>query len=193
MKPAAVLLLMSVAACAQVAVTKAVTAPTATPAANGSGGISRQTFDGMEKDFDTQLARIGGPDHVIDILGGTRGLYLQDYGVVFTAEISLIQTPTVNPWRKEIPKEMVLQVRQRKLENLPLLKTAMHNMVRSTAMTLLAAGNAMKILKPNAVVVLSVRLLYLPYENTTGLPALITMRADLAGAMKDDIKTEEQF
>jgi hypothetical protein len=155
-------------------------------------GIARQTFTELEKTFDSQLAATGGA-HPIDILGLTRGLYLADYGVVFTAEVSLVQTPGANPFGKGFSAEQKIEIRRLKLENLPLLRKVMREMVKNTAMTVGAAGVRMNILKPNAQIVLAVRLLYLPYEITTGLPGQIVMKADLQGALTDDIKTEEQF
>jgi hypothetical protein len=145
----------------------------------------------MEKSFDSQLAAIGGA-HPIDILGLTRGLYLEDYGVVFTAEVSLMVTPTINPFRKEISPELRAEVYRQKVENLPLLRKAMREMVKTTAATFGAAGLKMNILKPTSQVVLAVRLLYLPYEITNGLPGQIIMKADIKGAMADAIKVEEQ-
>jgi hypothetical protein len=172
--------------------TAAITTPVAVAPTQGHG-IARQTFTEMEKSFDGQLSGVGGA-HPLDILGLTRGLYLEDYGVIFTAEVSLIVTPGPNPFRKdEISPEQKAEIRRLKLENLPLLKKAMRDMVKTTAMTFGAAGAKMGILKPNAQVVLAVRLLYLPFENTVGLPGQIVMKADLKGALANDIKMEEQF
>jgi hypothetical protein len=192
MKALAILLLFALApAAAQNPRPAAITTPVAV-APTQRPGISRQTFAEMEKSFDGQLAATGGA-HPIDILGLTRGVYLEDYGVVFTAEVSLMITPTINPFRKEISPELRAEVHRQKLENLPLLRKAMREMVKTTAATFGAAGVKMNILKPTSQVVLSVRLSYLPYENTIGLPGQIIMKADLKGAMTDDIKTEEQF
>jgi len=168
----------------------AVTSPIAA-ASLDHPGIARQTFTEMEKNFDLKLGSTGGA-HPIDVLGLTRGVYLDDYGVVFTAEISLAQTPAPNPFRKEISAEQRTEIHRQKLENLPLLRKAMRDMVKTTAMTFGAAGVKMNILKPNSQVVLAVRLLYLPYEVTTGLPGQIIMKADLKGALNNDIKVEEQ-
>jgi hypothetical protein len=192
MRNSAILLLFAlVSASAQPPRPAAITTPIAVAPMERSG-IARQTFTELEKSFDSQLAATGGA-HPVDILGLTRGLYLDDYGVVFTAEVSLVQTPAPNPFRKEISPELRAEVRRQKLENLPLLRSAMREMVKTTAMTFGGAGVRMNILKPNAQVVLAVRLLYLPYENTIGLPGLIVMKADLKGALANDIKTEEQF
>jgi hypothetical protein len=154
-------------------------------------GISRQTFIDIEKQFDARLSSTGGA-HPVDILGLTRGLYLEDYGVVFTAEVSLVQTPAPNPFRKEITAEQKAEIHRLKVENLPLLRKTMREMVKTTAASMNAVGIRMGILRPNSQVVLAVRLLYLPYENTAGLPGLIVMKADLRGALTDDIKMEEQ-
>jgi hypothetical protein len=191
MRPLAILLLFALApAGAQPPRTAAITTPVAVAPTQRSG-ISRQTFAEMEKSFDSQLAATGGA-HPIDILGLTRGLYLQDYGVVFTAEVSLIVSPGIMPFRKEISPELRAEVYRQKVENLPLLRKAMRDMVKTTATTFGAAGVQMNILKPNSQIVLAVRLLYLPYEITNGLPGQIIMRADLKGALADDIKVEEQ-
>jgi hypothetical protein len=167
-----------------------------TPVAEAPGqraGISRQTFAELEKSFDGQLAATGGA-HPIDILGLTRGVYLEDYGVVFTAEVSLVQTPAPNPFRNGgITPELRAEVHRQKVENLPLLRKTMREMVKTTAMTFGAAGLKMNVLKPNSQVVLAVRISYLPYEITTGLPGQIVMKADLKGALADDIKVEEQL
>jgi hypothetical protein len=168
-----------------------VTTPVATAAVERPG-IARQTFTEMEKSFDSQLSATGGA-HPLDILGLTRGVYLEDYGVVFTSEVSLIQTPALSPFRKEITTEQRAEIHRQKLENLQLLRKVMREMVKNTALTFGAAGVKMNILKPNAQVVLAVRLLYLPYEYTTGLPGQIIMKADLKGAQANDIKVEEQF
>jgi hypothetical protein len=192
--PAIVLLLALSPASAQEPRTAAITKPVAA-APNQHPGISRQTFAEIEKSFDGQLASIGGA-HPIDILGLTRGLYLEDYGIVFTTEVSLVQTPAPNPFRPGgggVTPELKNEVHRQKLDNLPLLRKAMRDMVKTTAMTMGSAGVKMNILKPTSQVVLAVRISYLPYEITTGLPGQIVMKADLKGALADDIKVEEQL
>jgi hypothetical protein len=190
-RPAFLLLLTLAPVGAQSPRPAVVTTPVAT-AALERPGIARQTFTELEKSFDSQLSATGGA-HPIDILGLTRGVYLDDYGVVFTAEISLMQTPTTSPFRKEISTELRAEIHRQKLENLPLLRKVMREMVKNTALTFGAAGVKMNILKPTSQVVLAVRLLYLPYEYTNGLPGQIIMKADLKGAQANDIKVEEQF
>jgi len=145
----------------------------------------------LEKHFDGELARIGGTDP-IDLLGLTRGIYLNGYGAVFTAEVSLIVTPTVMPFRPVITDELKQQVHKRKIDHLPILEKAMRDMVRSTAITFTAAGEKVAVLPPGTQFVLAVRLLYLPWENTVGLPGQIIMKADLKSALAGNIQEEIQ-
>jgi hypothetical protein len=147
--------------------------------------IAPQTFTGIEKGFDNQLATVGGPNDPFDLLGATRGLYLDGFGAVFTTELSLIVTPHANPFRQQITKEEAALVHQRKLARLPLLKQAMAEMMRTSAVALVQIPDGQQI-------VLAVRLLYLPYEDTTGLPAQVLMSATRRGAMSGDVKTEDQ-
>lgn len=177
---------------AQTAKPAAVTTPVAAAPA-GSPKIARQTFIGLEKSFDDRLGKVGGPEHPAEVLGMTRGLYLEDYGVVFTAEVSLIVTPVPTPFRPVISPELRANVHKWKLDNLPALRQAMREMVKGTALTMNAAGVQLGVLKPTSQVVLAIRLLYIPYEDTINLPSLIIMKADLKGALADNIKVEEQF
>ena len=148
--------------------------------------IAPQTLKELERRFDTQLATLGGPNDPIDILGTTRGLYLDGYGAVFTTEISLIVTPRISPFHQEITKEEATRVHQRKLARLPLLKQAMVDMLKNSALTLIQIPDSQQI-------VLAVRLLYLPYEDTTGLPAQVLMSASRRDMLNNgQIKTEEQ-
>jgi hypothetical protein len=147
--------------------------------------IAPQTFKELERRFDTQLATTGGPNDPIDILGTTRGLYLDGYGAVFTTEVSLIVTPQVNPFHQQITKEEATRVHQRKVARLPALKQAMVDMMKNSALTLVQIPDSQK-------VVVAVRLLYLPYEDTTGLPAQVLMSASRREVLNGQIKTEDQ-
>jgi hypothetical protein len=162
---------------------------TAVPAAVPNGAkamkIAPQTFTELEQRLDNLLVKTGSPNDPIDLLGATRGLYLDGYGAVFTTELSLIITPTINPFRQQITKEEADRVHQRKLARLPLLKQAMAVMMKTSGMTLVQIPESQQI-------VLAVRLLYLPYEDTTGLPAQVMMSATRRDALNGDVKAEEQ-
>jgi hypothetical protein len=137
----------------------------------------------LEKRLDERLEMTGGNDPIY-ILGLTRGLYLQGYGAIFTAEASLINSPVQSPFR-QITKDDVVKVHQRKLEHLGLLKTALREQWISTA----AALNA---LPDTDQVVIAVRLRYLPYEDTSGLPGQIILRGPRKATVTGAIQTEEE-
>ncbi|HXB71510.1 MAG TPA: hypothetical protein VNY05_24960 [Candidatus Acidoferrales bacterium] len=147
--------------------------------------IAPQNLKELESRFDMQLASIGGPNDPIDILGTTRGLYLDGYGAVFTSEMSLIITPRINPFHQQMTKEEVAAVHRRKSARLPLLKQAMADMMKNSALALTQIPDSQQI-------VVAVRLLYLPYEDTTGLPAQVLMSASRRDILNGQIKTEEQ-
>lgn len=189
MRPAAVLLLAAMGcAAAQVAST---TARVETNVSNGAlaGGrpmrIALGTFADLEKRFDGKLSSLGGANDPTDLLGTTRGIYLEGYGAVFTAELSLINTPGINPFRPTISEQLKEQVHQRKAARVPLLKQAMKEMMKTAAMTLIQVPEGQQF-------VFAVRLDYLRWEDTMGLPGLIVMKADRKSALAGDVQMEEQ-
>ena len=185
MKSAAVLLVLSLApAWAQLprppaATPPVVAAPTEKPR------VSRQTLTDLEKHLNTSLASLGGANDPLDVLGAARGIYLDGYGVVFTAEASLIFTPTINPFHMEITEAEKVKVHQRKLDRLPMLKQLMREMWRDSAVALTAIPD-------NQQVVVAVRLLYLPWEDTRGLPGQIVVKGARRAALTGAVQTEEQ-
>ena len=191
MKPSAFLLvlavpLVSAPAMAQISIPKSAAPAVSSPS---TARIGPRSFEVLEKNFDDGLKAAGGNDP-IELLGGTRGLYLDGYGVVFTTEISLIFTPSINPFHQQVTPQEAANVHKRKLAHLPLLKQAMEQMM-------LASASGLDSLPVNQQIVLAVRLLYLPWEDTTGLPAQILMRADRGAllnkaAVDGGIHTDEQ-
>jgi hypothetical protein len=197
MKSAAILLVLSLApAWAQLprpqaaapAVASAA-APAAAPHASVTptekSRVPRQALSDLERRLDTKLASLGGANDPIDLLGAARGIYLDGYGVVLTAEASLIITPGLSPFHQEITQPEKEKVHQRKLDRLPMLKQVMRDMWRDSATGLTAIPD-------NQQVVIAVRLLYLPWEDTRGLPGEIVMKGDRRAAVTGAVQMEEQ-
>lgn len=138
---------------------------------NGPHGVMRDA----EKRLDATLATIGSPEPVY-ILGLTRGLYLQGYGAVFTAELDLVQTTAPTPFNPVFTKEYMAKVHRQKVANLPLLKKAMQGMWQDAAATLNSIPDTEQ-------VVLSIRMLYRPWEDTTGLPSQILLKGSRKGGL----------
>jgi hypothetical protein len=146
--------------------------------------IAPSTFSTLEKSFDTRLEKSSADPMVI--LGSTRGLYIEGYGAVFTTEIDLIQTPNMMLFRSTpMSPEEVARVHDRKSKNIAALKAAMTEMMK-------AAGRTLLQIPPDQKVIVAVRFLYLPWENTAGLPAQLVMSATRTGAVEGAIKVDEQ-
>jgi hypothetical protein len=190
MKPAGLFLIAAAMACsgAQIAGTAVRVAPGVS--SNQAVGarpmrIALGTFAELEKRFDGKLSSLGGANDPLDLLGTTRGVYLDGYGAVFTAELSLIITPSTNPFRQTISEELKAQVHQKKVARVPLLKQAMKEMMKTAALTLIQVPDGQQF-------VFAVRLDYLKWEDTMGLPGLILIRADRKSALAGDFQMEEQ-
>ena len=144
--------------------------------------IPQLMLTNLEKTFDFRLQAMDAKDP-IDILGGTRGLYVEGFGTVFTSEISLIVTPGFFPMSPQFTDQQKVAVRKRKLAHLPQLEDVMKELVNTAARTQVTLPDDQK-------VIYAVRLDYLSYEDTTGLPAQIVMSADKKSATQGDIKTK---
>lgn len=175
---AAILILASTALLAQTVKTRPAIAAAPIPLTR----IPQGMLATLEHSFDGRLVALN-PAQPIDMLGGTRGLYLPGYGTVLTTEVSLIVTPGISPFRPKYTDQDRAVIRQQKLAQLPKLQALMKDLVKVTALTLVPMPDDQK-------VVYAVRLRYLPEEDTTGLPSQIVVSADKKAAQMGDIKTE---
>jgi hypothetical protein len=139
-----------------------------TPGTVTAAGSVRESITAVEKRLDSKLDQVGGKDRVY-ILGLTRGLYLEGYGAVFTSELDLIESPRPNPFRQQIGPQEAAGVRQRKLQNLAALRKSLRDLWAD------AAGLLGSIPDTDQVVV-AVRLLYQPWEDTSGMPSQIVVK-----------------
>jgi hypothetical protein len=147
--------------------------------------IPLSSFVALERTFDSKLAAMGAGGEPIDLLGATRGIYLEGYGVVFTTEMGLVVTPTVNPFNPTITDATKARVHSAKVSRLAALKKSI------TEMAINVATNMGQV-PDNQQVVVAVRLAYASWETTSGLPGLIVAKADRRSAMAGQIKLEEQ-
>ena len=160
-------------------------APAATVTPTEKPRIPRQTMADVERHLDTKLSSLGNVNDPVDLLGDARGIYLDGYGAVFTVEASLIITPGLNPFHTVMTEPEKAKVRQRKLDRLPMLRQVMRDIWRDSA-------TALTSIPDNQQVVVAVRLLYLPWEDTRGLPGEIVMKGDRAAALTGAAQMEEQ-
>jgi hypothetical protein len=146
----------------------------------------RQAIANVELLLNTRLGVLGTANDPVDMLGYMRGLYLSNYGAVFTSEIGLIVTPTIMPFRPTITKELHDQVHQKKVARLPALRSAMVEMIKQAARELSQMPDSQQI-------VVAVRLQYMSWEDRTGLPGQLVVSASRKDALAGIVQsTDEQ-
>jgi hypothetical protein len=123
-----------------------------------------------ERMLDRRLAGMFGVDDPFAVQGVPRGVYLEGWGPVFTAEVNLLQVAGLSPFRPEIKKEEIARVHQKKSERVSVLRERMRGILVDTAAMLDPVPETDR-------VTLGVTLFYMHWENTSGLPAQIVMSA----------------
>lgn len=104
------------------------------------------------------------------MLGATRGIYLDGYGAVFTAEVNLVTGPTMMPMRAEVTKEEKDRHRQKKIERLPQLK-------RMLRQALVESAASLDTVPPDEQIVIAVFLTRYSWEDVSGLPVQLILQA----------------
>lgn len=151
----------------------------------GQSALDRNALVNAERACNKRLETMFDDPYLV--LGLSRGVYLENYGVVLTAEMTLMNSAPISPFRPQVTDAEKTALRKKKLERLPVLRQAMKEMLVSTARSL-------EKLPVNEQVVLAITLLNRGFEDTTGLPAQIVMQGErrvlLAGQMSG-IKVRE--
>ena len=62
--------------------------------------VSRDALHAMEISFDKRI-QTPSVDDPFELLGNTRGVYLEGYGAVFTAEVNLLHSANVSPFQPD--------------------------------------------------------------------------------------------
>jgi hypothetical protein len=154
--------------------------------------ITRTALRNLERSTDTAFEEMLKEDRLY-ILGATRGVYLQGYGVVFTTEVELVASAAQNPFRPAYSKEEIAKLKEKKRVRISYLKENMPAMLVNFASTL-------KDVPPGENVALAVTIPYFRWEDAEGMPRQILMSAPrkaLVAAQKQSltkaIRTEEFY
>ncbi|HUS05918.1 MAG TPA: hypothetical protein VMZ52_06475, partial [Bryobacteraceae bacterium] len=107
-------------------------AATAAWGASAPAKVTRVSILAAEKSIDTRIGRINVEEPMY-VLGPPRGIYLDGYGAVFTAELNLVASAVVSPFRPAYTKDEVAKLKQKKAQRLVVLKQAMRDMLMATA------------------------------------------------------------
>jgi len=121
--------------------------------------VSRASILAVEGSVDQALKTPSAEPY--DLLGGTRGTYLEGYGTLFTFEVDLVSTGgllTVGPFGRPLTPEQLAKLRDRKLKKLPELKETMRSLIADASSTLEA-------LPPNERIAMEAILLNNPGEK----------------------------
>jgi hypothetical protein len=118
----------------------------------------RAALTAMEQSFDQRLMRLADDPYL-----------LEGFGAVFTAEVSLANGASPNPFRPTITKDDMARIRAKKQERLPLLRQCMRDM-------LLAAAASLDETPAGEQIVVGVSLIYYPGEDKSGMPGQILMQ-----------------
>ncbi len=137
--------------------------------------VTRAALAPIESSFDARIGNPTQPDP-FDLLGNTRGVYLEGYGAVFTAEANLIVLP-LSPFRPALTKEEIANVHRRKLAKLEILKKTLRDLMVSSAASL---GGV----PPDERIAVSVTLFYYSWEQRSGLPSQVVMQAPKSALIK---------
>jgi len=138
----------------------------------------------LEERLNGKMQMVGGRDPVM-MRGFTRGIYLPGFGAVLTAEVSLVATPVLSPFNQVITDQQKAQVLVRKTAQLPVLKQAMREMW-------LDATSALTSVPQDEQIVLAVRLVYQPWEDTSNLPSQIIVKGTRKSALTGNVLVEEE-
>lgn len=131
--------------------------------------VSRAQLKILEAGFDQRIMR-ANIDDPFDLLGATRAIYLDGFGVVTSTEVNLVAGPAITPFRPKLSADEVEKLRLRKLARLPQLKQMMRDMMitTATALTSMPAGEQ---------VVVGSHVFFYSWEDRRDLPEQLVMKA----------------
>jgi hypothetical protein len=121
----------------------------------------------MEKSLDGRIQRLWD-DNPFALLGSTRGVYLEGYGAVFSAEVNLATGPTL--MHTTFTKEEIARYRSKKLERLPQL-------IKVLRTSLMESAASLDTVPADEQIVIVAFLTVYPWEDVHGVPGQITLQA----------------
>ena len=131
--------------------------------------VTRASLRPLERSTDSSLESLL-QDDPLSILGATRAVYLDGYGVVFSTEVELSPSAAPNPFRPAFGKEEIARLKEKKKVRIAFLKESMRNI-------LVQFAKSLKTVPPGENVALAVTIPYYRWEDTEGMPLQILMVA----------------
>lgn len=138
----------------------------------GANPVSSASLSKVESSINQRLSSsINDP---YDLLGRTRGTYLEGYGAVFTVEVNLLMISSLSigpPFGPKLTAADLTKFHDRKMVKLNSLREMMRDSITSAACTLLPG------LAPEDKIAFEVFLFNYSWEDSTKLPHRVTMFA----------------
>lgn len=131
--------------------------------------VKRSLIADTERRIDKRLDLVGLDDPLL-VLGQTRGVYLDGYGIVFTTELNLLATANISPFRPSYTKEELQRIRLKKAVRLEALKKNMRDILITT-------GASLDTVPPAEKVAIGITLFYFSWEDSAGLPRQLVISA----------------
>jgi hypothetical protein len=131
--------------------------------------VNRGMIEAMQHSLDSKLSGLW-PQDPAEVLGLSQGTYIQGYGAVFLGEVNLAPAAGISPFHPAVSADEVRRTREKKLQRMAALRTAMRAMLVDSARSLDS-------LPADEQVAVGLSLFYWKWENRDGLPAQIVMHA----------------
>ena len=131
--------------------------------------VSRAALSIAEKSLDDRIKTLW-EDNPLALVGSTRGIYLEGYGAVFTAEVSPISGPLALFHGANYSKEEKDRYFKKRKERVPQLISAMKEKLVSSAA-------ALDPVLPDEQIVIAVVLDHNVWEDVTGLPSQVMVQS----------------
>ena len=132
--------------------------------------VPRNTVALTEKSLDDRFNKLWS-DNPFVVLGPTRGVYLEGYGAVFTAEINLVAGAPIGVMMPPPDNQEKARHKQLKVARISELKVALEKLLAETA-----ASPGMTAVPPDEQIVLVAFLSHFPWEDISGLPVQIMVQ-----------------
>jgi hypothetical protein len=129
--------------------------------------LKRAALVAMEDSFDRRIKSLTDDPYLL--VSNTHGVYLEGYGAVFTAEVSLANGPGLSPFHPGYTKDELARLRTKEVERIPALRQCMRDM-------LLAASASLDEVPSNEQIVVGVSLIHRPEADKSGMPSQILMQ-----------------
>ena len=94
--------------------------------------VSRAQLKVLEASFDKRISH-ANIDDPYDLLGSTRAVYIDGFGVVFSNEVNLVIGPAITPFRPKLNADEVEKLRHRKFARLPQLRQLIRDFMVTSA------------------------------------------------------------